>query len=177
MFQADKNYEFFLDIDIILTHLSFIIKKMKLKFRAAAVIFSIFLVFLSCTTKQKVWLDDGTFIYHMENRENFVSSEKLAVFAGSDGCFHIFDNFSKTEIKTFSSSKFVRELSFVAGKYHYRRIAVLDFPGADNEKIQELLNDANLFGSVEYDFSANARFAKARTLEFPQTELNFYYAG
>lgn len=150
---------------------------MKLKFRAFAVIFSIFLVFLSCTAKQKVWLDDGTFIYHTENRKSYKSDEKLAVFADSNGCFHIFDNFSKTEIKTFSSSRFVRELSFVAGKNHYRNIAVLDFPGADNQKIQEILNDANLFQSVEYNFSANARFAKARTLEFPQTELNFFYAG
>lgn len=151
--------------------------KLKLKFRSFVVIFSIFLVFFSCTTKQKLWLDDGTFIYHTENRRNFISSEKIAVFADSTGCLHIFDNFDKTETKTFSASKFVRELSFISSKHFYGRIAVLDFSGTDNEKIQEILDDANLFGSVEYDFSETSRFAKARALEFPETELRFFYEG
>lgn len=147
---------------------------MKLKFRSVLAVFSIFLAFLSCTTRQRIFLADGSFIYHTENYKTYKSNEKLAVFADSNGCFHIIDNLEKSEIKTFSESKFVRELSYLSSKHHFTRIAVLNFLGADNEKISELLNNTNFFQSVEYNFSSNSRFAKARTLEY-QTILNFYY--
>lgn len=147
---------------------------MKLKLRPILVIFSIFLVFLSCTAKPKIFFDDGTFIYHTGKHKPYKSNEKIAVFADSNGCFHIFDNFGKSEIKTFSESRFVRELSYLSSKYHLARIAVLNFSGAENGKITDLLNNTNLFQSVEYNFSSNSRFATARTLE-DQTVLNFYY--
>lgn len=152
---------------------------MKLKFRACVIIFSAiaFLAMLGCTAKPKIWLSDGTFIYHSEKNKIYSSSEQLAVFADKNGCFHIFDNIAKNEIKTFSQSQFVRELSFISGKHYSNRIALLSFPGADNSKIEDVLNNASLFQSVEYDFSERARYAHARTLEFPQTELDFYYAG
>lgn len=132
---------------------------------------------LGCTQKQKAWLSDGTFIYHAEKNKIYTSGERLAVFADKNGCFHIFDNIAKNEIKTFSQTQFVRELSFISGKHYLTRIALLSFPGADNSKIEDVLNNASLFQNVEYDFSERARYAHARTLEFPQTELDFYYAG
>lgn len=152
---------------------------MKLKLRICAIFFSslAFLIVLGCAAKPRIWLSDGTFVYHTENRRIYISDEQLAVFADKKGCFHIFDNISKTKIKTFSQSQFVRELSFISGRHYFKRIAVLSFPGADNSRIEEVLNNASLFQSVEYDFSANARFARARALEYPQTELDFYYAG
>lgn len=152
---------------------------MKLKFRACALLLSsaFFLAVPSCAAKPGTWLRDGTFVYHREKSRTYVSDEQLAVFADGKGCFYIFDNIAKTKIKTFSESQFVRELSFISGRHCSGRIAILSFPGADNSKIAEVLNNASLFRSVEYEFSANPRYVRAKTLEYPQTELEFYCAG
>lgn len=152
---------------------------MKLKARAYAIILlsAAFPFALACAAKPRTWLPDGSFVYHAEKRRLYISSAPLAVFADKKGRLYIFDNISKSKTATFSESQFVRELSFISGRHSSERIAVLSFPGADNSKIAEVLDNAGLFKSVEYGFSAKTGYARARTLEHPETVLEFYCAG